>query len=73
MRFSSLAGEASLDRHTEELEAFLCSENIEAPAAPVYAFYKPLWRLPCCAATKSDRDSAFIVGSVEEDVIPDNR
>jgi DNA gyrase inhibitor GyrI len=46
IRFSGLAGKPSLDRHTRELEAYLRSHNIQALAAPTYAFYNPPWTLP---------------------------
>lgn len=46
IRFSGLAGEASLARHTRELEAYLRSKKMEAIASPAYAFYNPPWTLP---------------------------
>ena len=46
IRFSGLAGKASLDRHTKELEAYLRSNNMKALGAPTYAFYNPPWTLP---------------------------
>lgn len=46
IRFSGLAGKASLNRHTRELEAYLRSNNMKALGAPTYAFYNPPWTLP---------------------------
>ncbi|MGC8550705.1 MAG: SOUL family heme-binding protein [Acidobacteriaceae bacterium] len=46
IRFSGLAGKASLDRHTGELEAYLRSNHMKALGAPTYAFYNPPWTLP---------------------------
>ncbi len=46
IRFSGLAGEDSLRRHTEELRAFLVGRNITAVGEPSYAFYNPPWTLP---------------------------
>ena len=46
IRFSGMAGEESLKRHTEELQAFIGSKKLQALSAPTYAFYNPPWTLP---------------------------
>ena len=46
IRFSGMAGEDSLKRHTDELEAYLRSKNLQSLSAPAYAFYNPPWTLP---------------------------
>ena len=46
IRFSGMAGEDSLKRHTDELEAYLRSKNLQTLSAPTYAFYNPPWTLP---------------------------
>jgi len=46
IRFSGLAGDDSLRRHTAELRAFLASRRIAAIGPPSYAFYNPPWTLP---------------------------
>ena len=46
IRFSGMAEEDSLRRHTHELKAYLHSKNLEPLAAPTYAFYNPPWTLP---------------------------
>ena len=46
IRFSGLAGEDSLRRHTETLRAFLAGRRIGAVGEPSYAFYNPPWTLP---------------------------
>jgi DNA gyrase inhibitor GyrI len=46
IRFSGMAGEDSLKRHTDELEAYLRSKNLQSLSAPTYAFYNPPWTLP---------------------------
>lgn len=46
IRFSGLAGRASLDGHTKELEAYLRTNNLKALGVPTYAFYNPPWTLP---------------------------
>jgi len=46
IRFSGLAGEDSLKRHTEDLNAFIRAKNLTPLSAPTYAFYNPPWTLP---------------------------
>ena len=46
IRFSGLAGQDSLKRHTARLQAYLRSNNLEALSTPTYAFYNPPWTLP---------------------------
>jgi SOUL heme-binding protein len=46
IRFSGMAGEESLKRHTRELEDFLSAKNLTALSPPTYAFYNPPWTLP---------------------------
>jgi hypothetical protein len=46
IRFSGLAGEDSLKRHTEKLNKFVNAKNLRALSAPTYAFYNPPWTLP---------------------------
>ena len=46
IRFSGLAGEESLRRRTEELNAFISAKNLTPLSAPTYAFYNPPWTLP---------------------------
>lgn len=46
IRFPGMAGEDSLKRHTDELEAYLRSKNLQSLSAPTYAFYNPPWTLP---------------------------
>jgi effector-binding domain-containing protein len=46
IRFSGMAGEDSLERHTAELNAFISAKNLTLLAAPTYAFYNPPWTLP---------------------------
>ena len=46
IRFSGMAGEDSLKRHTDELEAYLRSKKLQSLSAPTYAFYNPPWTLP---------------------------
>ena len=46
IRFSGMAGKDSLKRHTDELEAYLRSKNLQSLSAPTYAFYNPPWTLP---------------------------
>lgn len=46
IRFSGMAGEDSLRRHTEKLDAYLRSGNMEPLSEPTYAFYNPPWTLP---------------------------
>ena len=46
IRFSGLAGEESLGTHTNELEAYIKSNNMQALSKPTYAFFNPPWTLP---------------------------
>lgn len=46
IRFSGRAGEDSLKRHTEDLNAFIRAKNLTPLSAPTYAFYNPPWTLP---------------------------
>ena len=46
IRFSGMAGEASLKDHTEELNNFITGKNLNALSPPSYAFYNPPWTLP---------------------------
>jgi DNA gyrase inhibitor GyrI len=46
IRFSGMAGEDSLKRYTEELNAFISAKNLTPLSAPTYAFYNPPWTLP---------------------------
>jgi len=46
IRFSGTAGEDSLRRQTEELQAFVSAKNLDSLSAPTYAFYNPPWTLP---------------------------
>jgi SOUL heme-binding protein len=46
IRFSGMAGEDSLKRHTKELEDFLSAKKITPLSPPTYAFYNPPWTLP---------------------------
>jgi len=46
IRFSGMAGEDSLKRRTEELNAFIRAKNLTSLSAPTYAFYNPPWMLP---------------------------
>jgi DNA gyrase inhibitor GyrI len=46
IRFSGMAGEDSLKRRTEELNAFISARNLTPLSAPTYAFYNPPWTLP---------------------------
>jgi len=46
IRFTGLAGEDSLRRHTEQLRSYLDSRQLAAPGPPSYAFYNPPWTLP---------------------------
>jgi hypothetical protein len=46
IRFSGMGGQGSLDRHTEELEAFLQAKTLKPLSPPTYAFYNPPWTLP---------------------------
>jgi SOUL heme-binding protein len=46
IRFSGMAGEESLRRHTQELNDFLSAQNLTPLSQPTYAFYNPPWTLP---------------------------
>ena len=46
IRFSGMAGEDSLKRRTEELNAYISAKNLTPLSAPTYAFYNPPWTLP---------------------------
>jgi hypothetical protein len=46
IRFSGMAGEDSLERHTKELDGFLEAKKIAPLSLPTYAFYNPPWTLP---------------------------
>lgn len=46
IRFSGLAGEDNLHRHTDTLRAFLKGRQMDAVGEPSYAFYNPPWTLP---------------------------
>jgi hypothetical protein len=46
IRFSGMAGEASLKGHTDELTKFIMKEKLHALSEPSYAFFNPPWTLP---------------------------
>ena len=46
IRFSGLAKEESLKRHTDELKKFVKAKDLNALSAATYAFYNPPWTLP---------------------------
>jgi DNA gyrase inhibitor GyrI len=46
IRFSGMAFEDSLKRHTDKLQDFIKSKNLKPVSAPTYAFYNPPWTLP---------------------------
>jgi hypothetical protein len=46
IRFSGMAGEDSLQRHTEELDEFIRARGLAPLSEPTYAFYNPPWTLP---------------------------
>jgi effector-binding domain-containing protein len=46
IRFSGMAGEESLKRHSKELSDFLSAKNLTPLSSPSYAFYNPPWTLP---------------------------
>ena len=46
IRFSGLAREESLKRHTDELKEFVKAKDLNALSAATYAFYNPPWTLP---------------------------
>ena len=41
-----MAGEDSLKRYTEDLNAFISAKNLTPQSVPTYAFYNPPWTLP---------------------------
>ena len=46
IRFSGMAGEDSLKRHTDELNQFVTAKKLKLLSAPTYAFFNPPWTLP---------------------------
>ncbi len=46
IRFSGMAGEDSLKRHTDELSQFVSAKKLKLLSAPTYAFFNPPWTLP---------------------------
>ncbi len=46
IRFSGRAGEASLEDHTDALNAFVKDKKLNALSPPTYAFFNPPWTLP---------------------------
>jgi hypothetical protein len=46
IRFSGLAGEASLKRKADLLTEFIAARKLTALSAATYAFYDPPWTLP---------------------------
>jgi SOUL heme-binding protein len=46
IRFSGIAGDDSLKRHTQELRDFLGAKKLAPLSPPTYAFYNPPWTLP---------------------------
>jgi hypothetical protein len=46
IRFSGMAGEDSLKKHTDELNAFIKDKNLNALSSATYAFFNPPWTLP---------------------------
>ncbi|MEI7668721.1 MAG: heme-binding protein [Pseudomonadota bacterium] len=46
IRFSGLAGEESLNKHSEELNAFINSKKLNVISKQIYAFYNPPWTMP---------------------------
>jgi DNA gyrase inhibitor GyrI len=46
IRFSGWAGEDSLKRRTDELDAFIKAKNLHPLSPPTYAYYNPPWTLP---------------------------
>lgn len=46
IRFSGMAGQESLKKHEEKLNAFLQSNKLTAQSTPTYAFFNPPWTLP---------------------------
>ena len=46
IRFSGMAGEDSLKEHTDELQTFVNTKELNAISEPTYAFFNPPWTLP---------------------------
>jgi hypothetical protein len=46
VRFSGLANDGAIARHTGELRAFMAGRNMTGTGEPVTAFYDPPWTLP---------------------------
>lgn len=46
IRFSGLAGKASLENHEAELRQFISENGLKSGNSPEYAFYNPPWTLP---------------------------
>jgi hypothetical protein len=46
IRFSGLAGEDSLKKHTDGLNAFIKNKKLDPLSQPTYAFFNPPWTLP---------------------------
>lgn len=46
IRFSGMAGEASLKRKTDQLTEFIAARKLTALSDATYAFYNPPWTLP---------------------------
>lgn len=46
IRFSGVAGEDSLKKHTDALHSFLRDKKLEPLSQPMYAFFNPPWTLP---------------------------
>lgn len=46
IRFTGLASEESLKARTDELNAYIKSQNLDPISAPAFAFYNPPWTLP---------------------------
>jgi hypothetical protein len=46
IRFSGMAGEDSLRRHSKELSEFISTKDLTPISPPTYAFYNPPWTLP---------------------------
>lgn len=46
IRFSGFARQASLDRHSAELEEYLAEQSLTPVNTPIYAFYNDPWTLP---------------------------
>lgn len=46
IRFSGFAEDVSIKQHTQELEAYVLSQNLKVVGKPVLAFYNPPWTLP---------------------------